>query len=58
MFIAQYLAGNRPLSQLNPLNAASVKHDSGGKDAITIADAMFIAQYLAGLRNSLFELEE
>ena len=58
MFIAQYLAGNRPLSQLNPLNAASVKHDSGGKDTITIADAMFIAQYLAGLRNSLFELEE
>lgn len=58
MFIAQYLAGNRPLSQLNPLNAASVKHDSGGKDAITIADAMFIAQYLAGLRNGLFELEE
>ncbi len=55
MFIAQYLAGNRPASNLNLLNAASVKHDQNG-DKISIADAMFIAQYLAGLRDSNLNL--
>ncbi|RLE70955.1 MAG: hypothetical protein DRJ43_00845 [Thermoprotei archaeon] len=55
MFIAQYLAGNRPASDLNLLNAASVKHDDKG-DRITIADAMFIAQYLAGLRDEYMKL--
>ena len=55
MFIAQYLAGNRPASQLNLLNAASVKHDQNS-DKINIADAMFIAQYLVGLRDSNFNI--
>lgn len=57
MFIAQYLAGNRPASHLNLLNAASVKHDGNKGDKITIADAMFIAQYLAGLRDSKFNIK-
>ena len=51
MFIAQYLAGNRPASDLNLLNAASVKHDDAEGDKISIADAMFIVQYLAGIRS-------
>ena len=57
MFIAQYLAGNRPASHLNLLNAASVKHDGNKGDKISIADAMFIAQYLAGLRDSKFNIK-
>ena len=56
MFIAQFLAGNRPASDLNLLNAASVKHDSDRGDKVTIADAMFIAQYLAGLRDEYMNL--
>jgi len=58
MFIAQYLAGNRPSSDLNLLNAASVKHDGSEGDKISIADAMFIAQYLAGLRDEHLNLKE
>lgn len=58
MFIAQYLAGNRPASDLNLLNAASVKQDGAEGDKITIADAMFVAQYLAGLRDNGFNLTE
>ncbi len=50
MFIAQYLVGNRPWSDLSLLNAASVKYDGDGGDKVTVADAMFIAQYLVGLR--------
>ena len=40
MFIAQYLAGNRPSSDLNLLNAASIKHDGAEGDKVTIADTM------------------
>ncbi|MEM2261727.1 MAG: CARDB domain-containing protein, partial [Ignisphaera sp.] len=57
MFIAQYLAGNRPASDLNLLNAASVKHDDENGDKVSIADAMFIAQYLAGLRDEYMNLK-
>ncbi|MCX8126286.1 MAG: dockerin type I repeat-containing protein, partial [Dehalococcoidia bacterium] len=55
MYIAQYIVGNRPLSQLSPLNAASVKHDGAYGDKIDIFDAMYIAQYIVGIRNSRFE---
>jgi hypothetical protein len=37
------------------VNAASVKTD-GAKDDITIADALFIAQYLVGIRDANFAL--
>jgi len=58
MFIAQYLAGNRPASDLNLLNAASIKHDGAEGDKVSIADAMFISQHLAGLRDENFNLKE
>jgi hypothetical protein len=58
MFIAQYLAGNRPGTDLNLLNAASVCQDGNMGDKVTIADVMFITQYLAGLRDKNFELKE
>ena len=51
MFMAQYLAGNRPGSDLNLLNAASVKQDGTEGDKVSIADAMVVGQYLAGSRN-------
>jgi hypothetical protein len=56
MFITQYLAGSRPRTDLNLLNAASVKQDGENGDKVTIADAMLIAQYLAGLRDEGFNL--
>jgi len=49
MVIAQYLVGSRPASDLNVLNAASVKQDGQLGDKISIADAMVIAQWLVGL---------
>lgn len=59
MFIAQYLAGLRDLgtgvSAVNPLNGASVKHDTGG-ELITIADALVVAQMLVGLRDTGYNL--
>jgi hypothetical protein len=54
MYIAQYIVGTRPVSQLNTVNAACVKHDTGG-DRLDIFDAMYIAQYVVGLRNNRFE---
>jgi len=57
MFISQYLAGSRPRTDLNLLNAASVKIDGENGDKVSIADAMFISQYLAGLRDENFELK-
>jgi hypothetical protein len=51
MFIAQYLAGNRPGSHLNLLNAASVKQDGAEGDDVSIADAMIVQQYLVGSRD-------
>ena len=55
LFIAQYLAGLRDISQLNPLNAASIKHDDlTGGDKISIADAMVLAQVLVALRDANF----
>jgi hypothetical protein len=57
MFVAQYLAGNRPAPDLNLLNAASIKQDDSKGDKVSIADAMFIAQYLAELRDECFNLK-
>jgi hypothetical protein len=53
MFIAQYTVSLRTLGDLEPLNAASVRHDVGG-DIINIVDAMFIAQYTVMLRDAFF----
>ena len=55
MFIAQYTVGLRTLSELNPVNGASVRYDTPG-DTMNIVDAMFIAQYTVGLRNSSFNI--
>ena len=57
MFIAQYLVGIRPLSDIMLINAASVKQDGSIGDTINIADAMFIAQYLVGLRDANYNLK-
>jgi hypothetical protein len=54
MFIAQYIVGNRTIDTIRPVNAACVKHDTGG-DRIDVFDAMFIAQMIVGIRNSRFE---
>lgn len=54
LFIAQYLAGLRNDSELNLLNAASIKPDSGNGDKVAITDALYLAQFLAGLRDSNF----
>jgi hypothetical protein len=60
LFIARYLAGEIPactdgpaLNCLHSVNAASVQHD-GDFDRKTIADAMVISQYLAGVRDENF----
>ena len=53
MVSAQYLAGNRPLGDIDAVNLASVNHDSGG-DVILGSDDMLIAQYRAGLRDAGF----
>lgn len=53
MFIAQYTVLLRTLSELNPINTASVKYDGSG-DTVNIVDAMFVAQYTVGLRDSEF----
>lgn len=65
LYIAQYLAGLKQLGEganegnigyVAPLNAACVKHDyvagTVPGDAITITDALYIAQMLATLRDS------
>ncbi|MEW6142140.1 MAG: hypothetical protein AB1597_03145 [Chloroflexota bacterium] len=54
MYIAQYIVGVRPASQISAVNAACVKHDTGG-DKLDIFDAMYIAQMVVGVRNSGFE---
>lgn len=54
LFIAQYLAGNRPIADLNGVNAASPQHDGVSGDKTTIVDALYIAQKQAGLRDSSF----
>ncbi len=54
LFIAQYLAGNRPIADLNGANAASPQHDGVSGDKTTIVDALYIAQKQAGLRDSSF----
>ncbi|MEW6141546.1 MAG: dockerin type I repeat-containing protein, partial [Chloroflexota bacterium] len=54
MFIAQYIVGVRPASQINSVNAACVKHDTDN-DKVDIFDAMYIAQMVVGLRNNRFE---
>lgn len=55
MYIAQCIVGVRPWSEINVVNAASVKHDGAGGDKVDIFDAMYIAQYIVGLRNNRFE---
>ncbi|HEY49696.1 MAG TPA: hypothetical protein G4O13_06600, partial [Dehalococcoidia bacterium] len=55
MMAAQYLAGNRALGELNAVNFACVRHDTGG-DHMSISDAMFIAQYLAALRDAHYNI--
>ena len=55
LFIAQYIVGQRALSGLNPLNAASVRHDGTGGDKIDIFDALFIAQYIVGQKNAFYQ---
>ncbi|MEW6142745.1 MAG: DUF5050 domain-containing protein [Chloroflexota bacterium] len=54
MYIAQMIVGNRPITELNAVNAACVKHDTNG-DKIDIFDAMFIAQMIVGNRNASYE---
>jgi hypothetical protein len=56
MIIAQYLAGTRSASDLNLLNVASVRTNGQNGDKITVADAMLIAQYLAGQRDEYFQV--
>lgn len=51
MFIAQYIVGLRPESEINVANAQDAAQDG----VLDIADAMFIAQYVVGLRNADFE---
>ena len=57
LFICQYLVGLRDigegLDKVEPVNAASVKHDDGF-DKIGIGDALYIAQYKVGLRDANF----
>ncbi|GEM_PF-4295660 len=55
LFIAQYIVGQKTLAQLNPLNAASVKHDGPNGDVIDIFDALFIAQLIVGQKNSFYQ---
>ncbi|MEW6141893.1 MAG: cohesin domain-containing protein [Chloroflexota bacterium] len=53
-YIAGWIVGINPPPP-GPLNAATPKHDGVSGDRINIFDAMFIAQYKAGLRNDFFE---
>ncbi|MEK7353863.1 MAG: dockerin type I repeat-containing protein, partial [Chloroflexota bacterium] len=55
LFIAQYIVGQRSLTGINPLNAASVKHDGTNGDSIDIFDALFIAQYIVGQKNAYYQ---
>ena len=51
LFIGQYLVNTRAAGEapgeVNPVNAASVSHDSGN-DVIGVGDAVLIAQFLVG----------
>jgi hypothetical protein len=53
MFGAQYVAGNRALTEIEGTNVASVNHDGAGDQALG-SDNMFIAQYRVGLRDAGF----
>lgn len=55
LFIAQYVVQLRPLSDLNAVNAASVRYDGDAGDKIDIVDALFVAQMTVALRNVNFE---
>jgi len=55
MYIAQYIVGNRPISDLNYTNAACVKHDATSGDKLDIFDAMYIAQMVVGTRDGGFQ---
>jgi len=58
MFIAQNITDptNRPLSDIDIVNAASVMYDGTFGDIINITDAMFIAQKVTGARDANFQL--
>ncbi len=56
LFIAQYLAHIRAITDLNPINSASVRYDGVGGDTISITDALFIAQMLAFIRDGSYNL--
>ncbi len=60
LFIAQFLVGWRELGddlpgQVHAVNAAAIKHD-GEFDRITVADALWLMQYLVGLRDPMLNL--
>ena len=55
LFISQYLVGLKDLSEVNALNAASVKYD-GAFDVVSVADALYILQYGVGLRDYCMNL--
>jgi hypothetical protein len=60
LFIAQYQVGLRnvgddPSTEVNAVNAASVRQDSP-YDTISTADLLFLAQYLVGLRDDCMDL--
>ncbi|MBI4333539.1 MAG: hypothetical protein HY673_19930 [Chloroflexi bacterium] len=54
IIIARFVTGQAKKDELNLLNAASVYPDGPDGDRITIKDAMFLAQKLAGVRNDEF----
>ncbi|MEW6143116.1 MAG: cohesin domain-containing protein [Chloroflexota bacterium] len=53
--IANYIVGNLYFEQIAGLNAATPHHNGANGDLINVFDAMYIAQYLAGLRNIYYE---
>ena len=60
LFISQYQVGLRnvgddPGTEVNAVNAASVRHDTP-YDLISTADLLFLAQYLVGLRDGCMNL--
>ena len=53
--LKQYLVAQLTLTQINPLNAASPKHDGVGGDKISIVDALAIEQFLVGQINAYYQ---
>ncbi len=55
MFLLQYASNNRLLSEVNPVNAASVMYDGASGDVISIVDAMFVLQFASNNRDINFQ---